>query len=51
MTEEIEENRLNKENEGEEENPYWNMIIIDLKRLMSILTHDKWNNGQYLVML
>ena len=46
IKQEIEEDRL--DNDNEEENPYQGIIINDL---LLILTHHKFNNGQYLIML
>ena len=46
---EIEEDRLDNNNENEVANLYQNVVINALTGLM--LIHHKWNNDQYLVML
>ena len=47
----IEEDRLDKENDSEEENQYQTMTINNFARLKLKLTHWGWNKGQYIVML
>ena len=50
IKQQIEEDRLDKDNEIEEENPYQNMIINNFEKKMLIGIFHKWNNGQYSVM-
>ena len=51
VKQEIEEDRLDEENDSEEENPYQTMIIKDSGRVVSLLTYHKWNNDLYLTIL
>ena len=48
---EIEEDRLDNNNNLEEENLYRNMIINNFEKTMLITVFHKWHNGQYSVML
>ena len=51
IKQEIEEDKLDKDNELGEENPYQDMIIKILRKIILIGISHKWSNGQYLVIL
>ena len=48
MTQEMEEDRINREEESEEENPYQSMIINDFERININSNTSQMHNGQYL---
>ena len=48
MTQKMEEDRLVRENDSEEENPYQSMIANDFGRVNFNLMYHKWNSCQYL---
>ena len=51
IKQEIKEDKLDKDNELGEENPYQDMIINSFEKKMLIGISHKWSSGQYLIML
>ena len=50
MTHEIEEDRLDRKNDREKENPYQSILINDFEKINVNINTLKYSNGIYLIM-